>query len=89
MIFNESLRPDVVIGNGIELDSPGSGYFFGISGGESDRVCVGMDREFRTGYLPDIAFSIFKISEVIGLGISKIIGGEVNFIISNSQEIVI
>jgi len=89
MIFNESLRPDVVIGNGIELDSPGSSYFFGISGGERDRVCVGKDREFRTGYLPSIASFIFIISEVIGSGVSKIIGGEVNFIISNSQEIVI
>jgi len=88
MIFNESLRPDVVIGNGIELDSPGSSYFFD-SGGERDRGCVGFDREFRTGYLPNIASFIFIISEVIGSGVSKIIGGEVNFIISNSQEIVI
>lgn len=50
---------------------------------------ISNELEFFSSDLPDIRSFIFIVGEVIGFGVSKIIGGEVNFIISNSQEIVI
>lgn len=84
MFFYEILRPDIVISDGIELDSPCCFSCFEGKGG-----LTSYKFELFSSDLPDIGSFIFIVGEVIGCGLSKIIDGEVNFIISNSQEIVI